>query len=206
MDHSMHIQNIGSAHPDSTNKRRKSSHDRTPVPNHQILARVVLLSVMMLQNVLALADPTTIIGRWRLDTVVSVDPSDELKGIRASIHKKKSPPVVAGSGAGPLGETQRRYWEQANAGEEWKHSKELAHAGPVQRILESQNLEIVQADNGYIFIYADGYERSVIPNPSGRVFTASGEELVETDIGFTLAFWRKGTLTLETRITRGGKL
>jgi hypothetical protein len=206
MNHSMHTQNIGGANPDSTSSRRKSSHDRTPVANHQILAGVVLLCVMLLQNVSALADPATIIGRWRLDTTASVDPADELKGIRASKRKKKNPSVAAGSEAGPLGETQRRYWEQANAGEEWKHSQELAHAGPVQRILESENLEIVPADNGYIFIYADGYERGVIPNPNGRVFTASGEELAETDIGFTLAFWKKDTLILETRITRGGKL
>ncbi len=200
------LQDTGGADPDAASKRRKSTHDRTPAANHQILAGVVLLCVMLLQNVSALADPATIIGRWRLDTAASVDPADELKGIRASKRKKKNPPVAAGPEAGPLGDTQRRYWEQANAGEEWTHSKELTHAGPVQRLLESENLEIVPADNGYIFIYADGYERSVIPNPNGRVFTASGEELVETDIGFTLAFWRKGTLILETRITQGGKL
>ena len=206
MNLSKQLQDISCVDPDSANRRRKPSHDRTSVANRQILCGVVLLCVMLLQNISALADPAPMVGRWELDTTASVDPADELKGIRASKRKKKHPAVAAGPEAGPLGDTQRRYWEHANAGEEWKHSKELAHAGPVQRILESQNLEIVPADNGYIFIYADGYERSVIPNPDGRIFTASGEELVETEIGFTLAFWKKGTLILETRITKGGKL
>jgi len=149
-------------------------------------------------------EPTGIEGRWRLDADSSTDAAKELKGIRASKKKSKS-----GPGPSPAREagrsTEQRYWQEANAGKEWRHSNELVHAGPLQRLLESDNLEIVARDNGYLFIYADGYERSIVPNPGGRVFTASGDEMVKTDVGTTLAYWDAGTLVLETRL-RSGKL
>jgi head-tail adaptor len=45
-----------------------------------------------------------------------------------------------------------------------------------------------------------------VPNPGGRVFTASGQELVQSEIGFTLAYAKDQTLNLETRIKKGGQL
>ena len=44
------------------------------------------------------------------------------------------------------------------------------------------------------------------PNPGGRIFTASGNELVSTEIGHTLAYWKDASLMLETRTAHGGKL
>lgn len=195
-----------SAKANRVDKQQMTLHDRTPVSNRQIISRVSVLFIFLALSVVAFADPAPIVGIWQLDASASGDPAKELKGIRVSKRTKK--PVYAGPATkkGPLSDTQRRYWESASEGKQRRYSKALAHAGPVQRLLESENLEIVPTDNGYTFIYADGYERSVIPNPGGRVFTASGDELVKTDIGFTLAFWKDKSLRLETRIEDGGKL
>ncbi len=153
----------------------------------------------------ALGDAPVLAGRWQLDPDSSTDPASQLKGIRESKIRLKSS-VTPGPGARPGEGTQQRYWQEANAGKQWQHSKELVHAGPLQRVLESENLEIISRDEGYLFIYADGYERPVVPNPGGRVFTASGDELVKTEIGYTLAYWENETLVLETRIERGGEM
>lgn len=187
-------------------KQRTTLDDRAPASNRQILGRNSLLCILLLQCIVAFADPAPLVGSWQLDASASGDPAKELKGIRKSKRKKKPTNAGPDTKNGPLSDTQRRYWEHANDGKQWEHSKALAHAGPMQRLLESRNIEIVAADNGYLFIYADGYERSVIPNPGGRVFTASGDELVETDVGFTLAYWKEASLNLETRIADGGKL
>lgn len=168
---------------------------------------VLLASSLILATVAApvWSAAPTIAGRWLLDGAASTDPAKELKGIRAAKTRPAlSPPASADKRPGHA--TEQRYWQEANAGEQWRHSKELAHAGPLQRILESENLEIIARDDGYLFVYADGFERPVIPNPAGRVFTASGEELVKTEVGYTLAYWEDGTLVLETRIERGGEM
>lgn len=144
-------------------------------------------------------------GRWQLDAAASTDPATEMKGIRASKVRAASR-VSRPAGTRPGQATEQRYWQEANAGEQWRHSKELVHAGPLQRILESENLEIISRDDGYLFVYADGFERPVVPHAAGRVFTASGDELVKTDIGYTLAYWEDETLVLETRIERGGEM
>ena len=185
---------------------QRTCHGRTPVPNHQVSICLTWFCILLFHSAATFAQPPSIVGIWQLDASASGDPAKELKGIREFKRKKKPDNARPDPNPGPLSDTQRRYWEHANEGNQWAHSKGLAHAGPVQRLLESENLEIVPADNGYLFIYADGYERSVIPNPGGRVFTASGDELVKTDIGFTLTFWKKTTLHFETRIEDGGKL
>ena len=180
-------------------------HHRTTLNNCQIGRRSLLLAIALLHAMPAAADPAAIVGRWQLDVAASDNAVAELKGIRGSKGKRRSPP---GSDRPDrlAPSTQERYWEKANVGRDWQHSKELAHAGPVQRLLESENLEIVATDDGYLFIYADGYERAVVPNLAGRVFTASGDELVIDAIGHTLAYWDEASLLLETRIKRGGKL
>ena len=183
-----------------------SLHNRTLNPIRQISGYIIWFCVFLLQTAIATADPAPITGIWKLDPKVSGDPTKELKGIRVVKRTKK--PAYAGPDAkkGPLSGTQRRYWEYASEGKHRSYSKKLAHAGPLQRILESQNLEILSVEEGYLVVYADGYERRIIPSPAGRVFTASGDELVKTDIGFTLAFWKNASLHFETRIEGGGKL
>jgi hypothetical protein len=154
---------------------------------------------------LAWSDPPAFAGRWQIDPGASTDPATELKGIRASkIRAKSLKPLTPGARPGQA--TEQRYWQEANAGEQWQHSKELVHAGALQRVLESENLEIITQAEGYLFIYADGFERPVVPSPAGRVFTASGDELVKTEIGYTLAYREGDTLVLETRIERGGEM
>lgn len=171
----------------------------------QITALLLIVLLLTGAALPAFNASPTLAGRWQLDADASTDPAAELKGIRASkIRSASRTPQASGSRPGQA--TEQRYWQEANAGEQWRHSKELVHAGPLQRILESENLEIIPRDDGYLFIYADGFERPVVPNAAGRVFTASGEELVKTDIGYTLAYWEDNTLVLETRIERGGEM
>jgi hypothetical protein len=191
--------------PAARHKSRWGFHDRTPVADCQIRLHGIWLIILLACSMSALADPAPIIGRWQLDTAASGNAAKELKGIQQSKRKRSSKAEQRHS-SGQGGSTQQRYWEEANAGNEWRHTDALGYAGPMQRLLESENLEIVPNDKGYLFIYADGYERSVAPNPGGRVFTASGEELVKTEIGYTLAYWDAATLVLETRIKGGGKL
>jgi hypothetical protein len=166
---------------------------------------VLFVTFSLLQPLAALAQSLSLTGRWILNAEISTNAADELKGIRKSKRKKHRDPPPANS-SDPTSATQERYWQHANEGQQWQRSRELAHAGPIQRLLESANLEIVPSENGYLFIYADGYERQVAPNPGGRVFTASGQEIVESQIGFTLAYVKEPMLFLETRIKEGGQL
>jgi hypothetical protein len=168
------------------------------------LSTAAAFLALLLTN-FAAAETLPIAGRWQLDPSQSTEATDVLKGIRESKRVKRDDEFASAPRA-PGSAPQRRYWEEANAGKEWRHTQELEHDGPLQRLLESQNLEIVGEGDGYLFIYADGYERLIVPNPGGRVFTASGEELVKTEIGFTLAFWDGAALAMETGIKRGGKL
>ena len=168
-------------------------------------ATAVLLMGILSNLASALPQDDPLVGWWQLDDTRSTESSKELKGIRENKRIRRSE-INSGQSRGPGSATMRRYWQHANEGKQWKHSKELAHAGPLQRIIESENLEILRDETGYLIIYADGFERRVIPNPGGRVFTASGDELVETAIGFTLAYWEQAVLVLETRIKAGGKL
>tara|TARA_R110002096_G_scaffold22675_32_gene72832 strand:- start:2899 stop:3654 length:756 start_codon:yes stop_codon:yes gene_type:complete len=204
-----------SRHGEPTPSSRRSQRNTPPCAliSYRRIARsccqipVVLLTSWLLAGAAlpAWSAAPVLAGRWQLDADTSTDPATELKGIRASkIRSARQSPQPSAKRPGQA--TEQRYWQEANAGEEWRHSKELVHAGPLQRILESENLEIITRDDGYLFVYADGFERPVVPNPAGRVFTASGEELVKTDIGYTLAYWEDDTLVLETRIERGGEM
>jgi hypothetical protein len=182
-----------------------TSHDRTLANDCQIRPWALLLLALSLCAPPVTAQTGPIIGRWQLDATESADAADELKGIRVS-KRKKRPEAVSKPRERTGERARRRYWQEANAGHDWRHTEGLAHAGPLQRLLESDNLEIVPNGSGFVFIYADGYERDVVPNPSGRIFTASGDELVRDEIGYTLAFWDDARLVLETRIKGGGKL
>lgn len=187
----------------SYNTRAETHYGRIEGYVRQVSLLTLFLLLVVAQN--SSADAPQITGRWQLDESISTDAADELKGIRKK--KRFSANDKQGPRSGGVGDVaQSRYWQEANAGKEWHHTHELAHAGPLQRLLESKNLEVVVEGPGYLFVYADGYERPVVPNPGGRVFTASGDELVKSAIGFTLAFWEDKTLVMETRIKRGGKL
>ena len=72
---------------------------------------------------------------------------------------------------------------------------------------------IVGADS----IYIDGFEavtivydgevtRNLVPNPHGRVYSASGQELVEDEFGHTLSFWGGSVLVVETTTFRSVKI
>jgi hypothetical protein len=75
----------------------------------------------------------------------------------------------------------------------------------VRRIVSAQSLHI----DGYgeIAITYDGeFTRNLVPNPNGRVFTASGRELVEDAFGHTLTYWDDHVLVVETTTQRGATM
>ncbi|MDP6183082.1 MAG: hypothetical protein QF609_04630 [Gammaproteobacteria bacterium] len=75
----------------------------------------------------------------------------------------------------------------------------------VSRIAAAEAIDIA----GYreVTITYDGQvTRTLAPNPNGRVYSASGDELVKDEFGYTLSFWIKGVLVVETNDDRGIKM
>jgi hypothetical protein len=56
----------------------------------------------------------------------------------------------------------------------------------------------ITGDKELLVTYDEKYQRKLVPNPYGRVFSASGAELIADDYGHTLSFWRKNELVVET--------
>ena len=160
--------------PTPSSRRSKSyTPTCTVIPYSRIVRSCCQIPFVLLTSLLlagaalpAWSAAPVLAGRWQLDADASTDPATELKGIRASkIRTASQSPQPSAKRPGQA--TEQRYWQEANAGEQWRHSKELVHAGPLQRILESENLEIITRDDGYLFVYADGFERPVVPNAAG---------------------------------------
>ncbi len=101
---------------------------------------------------------------------------------------------------------QANYWETIRGGKERKSIKDLTRLGAAYPLVTANSLEISVVESGYDFVYDDVLPRLVKPNPSGRIFSAKGDELVEDTFGFTLAYWEKEVLVLETDPPSGGKI
>ena len=61
-------------------------------------------------------------------------------------------------------------------------------------------------EHAMVVTYDEEISRNVRPNPEGRVFSASGDELVSDTFGHTLAYWQNKTLVLETDPPHGGQI
>ncbi|MFT4564492.1 MAG: hypothetical protein ACI9BW_004259 [Gammaproteobacteria bacterium] len=73
----------------------------------------------------------------------------------------------------------------------------IARTVSMRKILSAPSIAIT-GDKELLVIYDEKYQRKLIPNPYGRVFSASGDELIADDYGYTLSFWRKNELVVET--------
>ncbi len=80
-----------------------------------------------------------------------------------------------------------------------------------------QQFNIMQQILGAKALHIDGYgdvavtydgkiTRYLAPNPDGRVFSASGKELVGDEFGLTLSYWDDAVLVVETTTPWGVKL
>jgi hypothetical protein len=74
----------------------------------------------------------------------------------------------------------------------------IARNVSMREILFAGSINIA-GDKELVVIYDEQYQRKLVPNPYGRVFSASGDELIADDYGHTLSFWRKNELVVETK-------
>jgi hypothetical protein len=179
---------------------------RTPVPTAAIFLWLCA-SVCFLQTAIAdsPAEPPLLRGTWVLN-----DDSDEPKeAFKGKMRKSRYPvPQKPTNNRNPsiYDGAQANYWETIRGGKERKSIKDLTRLGSAYPLVTANSLAISVVESGYDFVYDDVLPRLVRPNPSGRIFSAKGDELVEDTFGFTLAYWEKQVLVLETDPPSGGKI
>ena len=102
--------------------------------------------------------------------------------------------------------SQTHYWETLNEGNLRKEARNLKRLGTAYPLLTANKLAIDLSEQELVGITYDGLlQREIQPNPRGRIFSASGDELTNDTIGHTLAYWEEETLVLETDPPHSGK-
>lgn len=146
-------------------------------------------------------------GFWALDEELSDDPKPLVKDIGKIKGKKKKTGDSSKKAKTPIGgDTYRRYWEHVSNNKEWRTTANAAHAGSIKSLLFNQRFAIASTDSGFKLWYQDGFVRDINPNPYGRVFSASGDELVANDLGRTLSYVKKKRIISETRTKPRGEI
>lgn len=147
-------------------------------------------------------------GFWELDTARSDDPEEIIKSLGKINKKKQKQTIDTDNGKRkPIGgDTYRRYWEHVSEDREWRKTADAAHGGTVRSILVNSRLAAAATEDGFKVWYQDGFVRDINPNPYGRIFSASGDELVTNDLGRTLSYEKKGKIISETRIKPRGEI
>jgi len=79
---------------------------------------------------------------------------------------------------------------------------EEALISSMRKIISAERLRIEGLDK-VVITYDEKFMRNFVPNPGGRIYSASGDELIEDEFGFTLSYWRKNVLVVETATHRG---
>ena len=147
-------------------------------------------------------------GFWQLDEAASDDPQPILKDI-GKFNKKKSKKTESDGPRGdrPIGsDTYKRYWEHVSEDKEWRKVANAAHKGSIKSLVFNRRLAVAQTETGFKVWYQDGFVRDINPNPYGRVFSASGDELVANDLGRTLSYVKKDKIISETRTKPRGEI
>jgi len=186
---------------------------RLPRPAHAACCRALACAVLMLccsavQFAASAADVTRLSGHWTLDEDRSEDAEDAFDG---KLRKRRFGSSLPTSGTGPGGrrttadKSQDEYWRTVAEKEERRSASNLHRLGTLYPLITAAELDISPAGSGLDIIYDGLLPRYVLPNPDGRVFSASGDELVADSIGYTLAYWDGDDLMLETDPPDGGK-
>ena len=176
---------------------------------HPITAVLLILAIALFANVTVAKDKKVdISGLWVVDESMSDDPESQLKDIGKSQGKKgKKNESENRRGDKPVGDdTFRRYWEHVADDKEWRRVANAANKGSIKSLIFNQRLAVAATESGFKVWYQDGFVRDINPNPYGRVFSASGDELVANDLGRTLSYIEKGKLVSETRIEPRGEI
>ena len=155
----------------------------------------------------AIASDDSLLGDWVLDKPSSDNLKKKLKGqFRRRLPMSKfNRPISGGRTRGTAGdESQSTYWRTVKEGKERKAAKNLKRVGTAYPLISAKTLSISAKEKNYLFLYDQLLPREIKPNPSGRIYSAKGEELVEDSIGHTLAYWKENSLILETTNMMGG--
>lgn len=175
--------------------------------------RIVCLCAALLTFPLAdAAEPVpSLIGTW----VVNEDLSDDVRDafddkLRAARRGSAGSSFTPGRGSGGPRSgpevAQDNYWETVQKNRERRSMRDLARLGTAYPLLTIEQLKISATGDDFLFVYDDLLPRQVRPNPAGRSYSANGDELVIDSLGFTLAYWDKAALVLETDQPNGGKI
>jgi hypothetical protein len=78
----------------------------------------------------------------------------------------------------------------------------IARTSKMRKVVSATSVHIGGVEE-LLVVYDDEIKRKLVPNPHGRIFSASGDELIADRFGHTLSFWQKHVLVVETK-TRGG--
>lgn len=181
-----------------------------PQPRPHPLLLLALCTLILLRLPAARADALS--GSWALDAKASDDPEDEFDG---KLRRLPFPtPATLGGDVRPqhgdprrdrIEAAQEAYWDQIRQTEERRSLRNFHRLGTVYPLLTAERLEITPARDGYEILYDGDLPREVRPNAAGRVFSASGDELVADTFGHTLSYYEGTTLVLETDPPDGGK-
>ena len=169
-----------------------------------------LLQVFNVLVFLALAAPcageSSIAGSWVLDEELSDDVEDAFNGkLRRRSFPTPTAAVRPGEKKSQQEMSQDNYWETIKKSRERRSMKNLTRLGTAYPLLTVTHLVIESNAGNFKFVYDDLLPRTVKPNSEGRIFSASGDELVADTIGHTLGYWEKDQLVLETDAPTGGK-
>lgn len=135
-------------------------------------------------------DPVPLSGSWVLDEAASDSIKERFKHFRKS---KRGGFRDGGIG----GKTDR-----AGSGRKRSADDDAAPRGSVRDLVSAARLSIAGREHVSI-VYDDRITRELEPNPNGRVYSASGDELVVDRFGYTLSFWEGDVLVIETTTRRG---
>jgi len=131
-------------------------------------------------------------GAWTLNVKASDSVDEKFKHFRKT---RRGGFRDGGIGAGKGGKMGGQHGEAADDGAERR-------AGTIRDIVGAEQLDIAGRESVSID-YNGIITRELSPNPHGRVYSASGAELVTDRFGHTLSFWQGNTLVVETTTRRG---
>ena len=149
-------------------------------------------------------------GHWKLDPKRSTKPEVEFKGkLRTSALKWKAR-EDKGLPDGPYRERLADYEKQHLESQKRKSAKNLKRLGLILPLISCQSLQIKKRITGnitqFIFIYDNVLERKFTISSTGRIFSAKGNELSKNIFGYTLAYFDRNILILETDTYDGHRI
>lgn len=142
-----------------------------------------------------------IIGNWQLNDRLSDSARKKFEAFDA--------PVRGGFRDGGIGAGRNRKLGRASGDPsaleiEFRHDDpdRIARTSKMRKVVSAAALKI-GGNKELLVVYDDEHKRKFVPNPHGRIFSASGDELIADRFGHTLSFWQKHVLVVETK-TRDG--